>query len=81
MAGPWSADSALQDLLVSISFLIILAIVNSYGSDRFCRCGSGLRKFVLFIMLISSAFMQSMSAFVARIMAQEGWTGQREALL
>lgn len=56
---------ALQDLLVSISFLIILAIVNSMGVTASAGVGVA-EKVCAFIMLISSAFMQSMSAFVAQ---------------
>lgn len=56
---------ALQDLLVSISFLIVLTITNSLGlivsagvgvSDRICG----------FVMLMPSAFNQALSAFVAQ---------------
>lgn len=56
---------ALQDLLVSISFLIILAIVNSMGVIASAGVGVA-EKVCAFIMLISSAFMQSISAFVAQ---------------
>ena len=56
---------ALQDLLVSISFLIILAIVNSVGVIASAGVGVA-EKVCAFIMLISSAFMQSISAFVAQ---------------
>ena len=59
------APIALQDLLVSISFLIILAIVNSMGVTASAGMGVA-EKVCAFIMLISSAFMQSMSAFVAQ---------------
>ncbi len=56
---------ALQDLLVGISFLIILSIVNSLG--LLYSAGVGVaEKVCAFIMLIPSAFMQSMSAFVAQ---------------
>lgn len=59
------APIALQDLFVSVSFLIILAIVNSMGV--IVSAGVGVaEKVCAFIMLISSAFMQSMSAFVAQ---------------
>ena len=58
------APIALQDLLVSISFLIILAIVNSMGVIASAGVGVA-EKVCAFIMLISSAFMQSISAFVA----------------
>lgn len=59
------APIALQDLLVSISFLIILAIVNSLGVTVSAGVGVA-EKVCAFIMLISSAFMQSISAFVAQ---------------
>ena len=59
------APIALQDLLVSISFLIILAIVNSMGVTASAGVGVA-EKVCAFIMLISSAFMQSISAFVAQ---------------
>ena len=64
MAG-LGAPIALQDLLVSISFLIILAIVNSMGIIASAGVGVA-EKVCAFIMLISSAFMQSISAFVAQ---------------
>ena len=50
------APIALQDLLVSISFLIILAIVNSMGVTASAGVGVA-EKVCAFIMLISSAFM------------------------
>ena len=56
---------ALQDLLVSISFLIILAIVNGLGVTASAGVGVA-EKVCAFIMLISSAFAQSISAFVAQ---------------
>lgn len=56
---------ALQDLLVSISFLVILAIVNGLGLTESAGVGVA-EKVCAFIMLIPSAFMQSMSAFVAQ---------------
>ena len=56
---------ALQDLLVSISFLVILAIVNNLGLAESAGIGVA-EKVCAFIMLIPSAFMQSMSAFVAQ---------------
>ena len=56
---------ALQDLLVGISFLVILAIVNSLGLVS--SAGVGVAEKVCgFIMLVPAAFMQSMSAFVAQ---------------
>lgn len=56
---------ALQDLLVSISFLVIMAIVNSLGLIQSAGVGVA-EKLCAFIMLIPSAYMQSMSAFVAQ---------------
>ena len=61
----FGAPIALQDLLVSVSFLIILAIVNSMGVVASAGVGVA-EKVCVFIMLISSAFMQSMSVFVAQ---------------
>lgn len=59
------APIALQDLLVSVSFLIILAIVNAMGVTASAGVGVA-EKVCVFIMLISSAFMQSILAFVAQ---------------
>ena len=56
---------ALQDVLVGISFLVILAIVNSLGLLQ--SAGMGIaEKVCAFVMLLSSAFSQSVSAFVAQ---------------
>lgn len=56
---------ALQDILVGISFLVILAIVNSLG--LVASAGVGVAEKVCgFIMLIPMAFMDSMAAFVAQ---------------
>lgn len=56
---------ALQDLLVSISFLVILAIVNAIGVIASAGVGVADRLCAM-IMLVPSAFMQAMSAFVAQ---------------
>ena len=56
---------ALQDLLVSISFLVILAIVNSLGVIKSAGVGVA-EKLCAFVMLIPSAYSQAMSAFVAQ---------------
>ena len=59
------APIALQDLLVSVSFLGILTIVNGLG--LIVSAGVGVaEKLCSFVMLIPSAFMQSLSAFVAQ---------------
>jgi len=56
---------ALQDFLVGISFLVVLAIVNSLGV--FASAGVGVAEKVCgFIMLIPIAFMQCMAAFAAQ---------------
>ncbi len=56
---------ALQDLLVGISFLVIMAIVNSIG--LIASAGVGVaEKVCAFIMLVPSSFAQSMAAFVAQ---------------
>ncbi len=56
---------ALQDLLVGISFLVVLAIVNGLGLIASAAIGVA-EKVCAFIMLIPAAFMQAMSAFVAQ---------------
>lgn len=75
----FGAPIALQDLLVSISFLIILAIVNGMGVIASAGVGVA-EKVCAFIMLISSAFMQSMSAFVAQNYGVGRLTRARKAL-
>ena len=75
----FGAPIALQDLLVSISFLIILAIVNDMGVIASAGVGVA-EKVCAFIMLISSAFMQSMSAFVAQNYGAGRLTRTRKAL-
>lgn len=56
---------ALQDLLANISFLVILAIMNGLG--LIVSAGVGVaEKMCGFLMLVASAYMQSMSAFVAQ---------------
>lgn len=56
---------ALQDALVSISFLAITAIVNSLGVISSAGVGVA-EKLCGFIMLVPSSYMQSLSAFVAQ---------------
>lgn len=56
---------ALQELLVGISFLVILAIVNAIGLKESAGIGVA-EKVCAFIMLVPASFMQSMSAFVAQ---------------
>ncbi len=56
---------ALQDLLVGISFLVILAIVNRLGVTASAGVGVA-EKVCVFIMLVPISFMQAMTAFVAQ---------------
>ena len=56
---------ALQDLLVNISFLVILAIVNSLGVIFSAGVGVA-EKICAFIMLVPSAYMQYMAVFTAQ---------------
>lgn len=56
---------ALQDFLVGISFLIMLAIVNRIGLNASAGVGVA-QKVCVFIMLVPISFMQSMTAFVAQ---------------
>lgn len=56
---------ALQELLVSISFLAITAIVNGMGLTASAGVGVA-EKLCGFVMLVPSSYMQAMSAFVAQ---------------
>lgn len=56
---------ALQDVLVSVSFLAIAAIVNGLGVIASAGVGVA-EKLCGFIMLVPSSFGQSLSAFVAQ---------------
>lgn len=59
------APIATQDVLSNLSFLVICAIINDIGLSA----GSGYgiaQKVIMFIMLIPSALMQSMAAFVSQ---------------
>ncbi len=56
---------AVSDLLVGLSFMIIQAIVNSLGLIPSAGIGVA-EKVCAFIMLVPSAFMQSVAAFTAQ---------------
>lgn len=74
------APVAFQDLLVNISFLVIVAIVNSMG--LIASAGVGVaEKLCVFIMLVPSAYMQSMAAFVAQNVGAERLDRAGKALL
>ena len=70
---------ALQDLLVGISFLVLLAIVNGLGLIP--SAGVGVAERVCgFIMLIPAAFMQAMAAFVAQNIGAGKYLRAKKAL-
>ena len=71
---------AFQDLLVSVSFLVITAIVNNIGLIESAGIGVA-EKMCGFLMLVSSAYMQSMSAFVAQNIGARKPERARKALL
>lgn len=56
---------ALQDILVAVSFLVITAIVNGLGVIAAAGVGVA-EKICGFVMLVPSAFGQTISAFVAQ---------------
>lgn len=56
---------ALQELLVQFSFLFIQVIVNQMGVTESAAVGVA-EKVCVFLMLVASAYMQSISAFVAQ---------------
>lgn len=56
---------ALQDMLVQFSFLFIQVVVNGMGVMESAAVGVA-EKVCVFLMLVASAYMQSISAFVAQ---------------
>ena len=71
---------ALQDLLVSLSFLAIIAIANAMGTIASAGVGVA-EKLCAFVMLVPSVYMQSMSAFVAQNIGAGREDRARKALL
>ena len=78
---------ATQDLLVCISFLAITAIVNALGVIPSAGVGVA-EKICGFVLMVPSAYMQAMSAFVAQNMgagrpdrAKKRWLAPSELLL
>lgn len=70
---------ALQDLLVSVSFLVIMAIVNTFGVTA--SAGVGVAgKAIDFIMLVPASFEQAMAAFVAQNAGAGKYDRARRAL-
>jgi len=74
------APIALQDLLVSLSFLVLLVIINSLGVTASAGMGVA-EKLCAFIMLVPSAFSSALSAFVAQNMGAGQPVRARRALL
>lgn len=73
------APIALQDTLVSASFLVILSIVNALGV--IASAGIGVAdKLCGFLMLVPSAYMQAMAAFTAQNMGADKPNRARSAL-
>lgn len=56
---------ALQELLVQFSFLFIQVVVNAMGVAQSAAVGVA-EKVCVFLMLVASAYMQSIAAFVAQ---------------
>ncbi len=71
---------ALQDVLVSVSFLAIAAIVNGLGVIASAGVGVA-EKLCGFIMLVPSSFGQSLSAFVAQNIGAERKDRAKKAML
>lgn len=70
---------ALQEMLVQFSFLFIQVIVNSMGVMESAAVGVA-EKVCVFLMLVSSAYMQSISAFVAQNNGAGEFERSRKAL-
>lgn len=73
------APVALQEVFVGTSFVIIQAVVNSFGVSESAGVGIA-EKVCQFVMLVPSAYMQSMSAFVAQNMGAGEHVRARKAL-
>ena len=75
---------AFQEFLVSISFLAITAIINNLGQTMGVAVTAGVgvaEKVCGFIMLVPSAYMQAMSAFVSQNIGAHEFKRARKALL
>ncbi|MBQ3150228.1 MAG: MATE family efflux transporter [Clostridia bacterium] len=70
---------ALMDLLVGISFMVMQMIVNAIGVVESAGVGVA-EKLCGFIMLVPSAYMQSMAAFVAQNLGAEKPKRAKKAL-
>lgn len=70
---------ALQELLVQFSFLFIQVVVNNMGVTESAAVGVA-EKVCIFLMLVASAYMQSISAFVAQNYGAGTFVRARKAL-
>ena len=70
---------ALQELLVQFSFLFIQVVVNSMGVRESAAVGVA-EKVCVFLMLVASAYMQAISAFVAQNNGAGKFEHSRKAL-
>lgn len=75
----YGAPIALQDGLVNLSFLAITTIVNSLGVIASAGIGVA-EKLAGFIMLVPSAFAQSVAAFVAQNYGAKKYTRAKKIL-
>lgn len=73
------APVALQEVFVGTSFIVIQSVVNSFGVVPSAGVGIA-EKVCAFVMLVPSAYMQSMSAFVAQNMGAGKKDRARKAL-
>ena len=76
----FGAPIALQDILVSLSFLVIVMIGNSMGVVASAGMGVA-QKLVGFIMLIPLSFSQAVSAFVAQNYGAKKYDRAKKVLL
>ena len=70
---------ALQDMLVQFSFLFIQVVVNGMGVMESAAVGVA-EKVCGFLMLVASAYMQAISAFVAQNNGAGKWERSRKVL-
>lgn len=70
---------ALQDMLVQFSFLFIQVVVNGMGVMQSAAVGVA-EKVCVFLMLVASAYMQSIAAFVAQNNGAGQFERSRQAL-
>lgn len=74
------APVALQDFLVSVSFLIITAIVNTLGLDQSASIGIAEKLFV-FLSIVPMSFLSAISAFVAQNVGGGRYDRAKKALI